>query len=121
MREGTPIEVHLKKMKELVDKLRSVGAKSEEEDQVVTLLGSLPASFLTVVIALEARADVLSLDFVQQQLIHHERKSQIPAVKPESLQDSALVGSFRRKPQCWTCNKIGHVQRFCPKQKTYLH
>ncbi len=34
------------------------------------------------------------------------------------MQDSALVGSFRKKPRCWTCNKIGHVQRFCPKRKT---
>ncbi len=57
MIEGTPIVAHQKEMKELGDKLRSVGAKIEEKDQVVKLLGSLPASFSTVVTAFEARAD----------------------------------------------------------------
>ena len=74
MSEGNSIEVHLKEMKELTDKLSSIGAPISEEDQVVTLLGSLPSSFSTVVTALEARVGDLTMDFVQQQLIHHERK-----------------------------------------------
>ena len=57
MSEGTPINVHLKEMKMLADKLASIGAPVSEEDQVVTLLGSLPAPFATVVTALEARSD----------------------------------------------------------------
>ena len=39
------MEAHLKEMKELTDKLSSVGALIPEEDQVVTLLGSLPLSY----------------------------------------------------------------------------
>jgi hypothetical protein len=44
-------------MKVLADKLTSIDAPVAEEDQVVTLLGSLPASFSTVVTTctLEAR------------------------------------------------------------------
>ena len=53
MSEGTPINDHLKEMKLLADRLASIGAPVSEEDQVVTLLGSLPASFSTVVTALE--------------------------------------------------------------------
>ena len=53
-------------MKELTDKLSSIGAPITEEDQVVTLLGSLPPSFSNLVAALEARVDDLTLDFVQQ-------------------------------------------------------
>ena len=74
MSEGNSIEVHLKEMKELTDKLSSIGAPISEEDQVVTLLSSLPSSFSTVVTAFEARVGDLTMDFVQQQLIHHERK-----------------------------------------------
>ena len=54
MKEGTSMEAQKKEMKELTDKLSSVGA---EEDQVVTLLGSLPPSYSTLVTALEAQVD----------------------------------------------------------------
>ena len=42
MKEGTSIEGHLTRMKELTDKLAAISAPISEEDQVVTLLGSLP-------------------------------------------------------------------------------
>jgi len=48
-------------MKEITDKLASIGALISEEEQVVTLLGSLPPSFLTVVTALEAHGVNLKL------------------------------------------------------------
>ena len=70
MKEGTSVETHIKKMKEITDKLASVSTPISEEDQVVTFLGSLPSSYATLVTALEARVDDLSLEFVQQSLIH---------------------------------------------------
>ena len=51
------IEKHLKHMKELADKLAAIGTPISEEDQVVTLLGSLPPNYATLVTALEARVD----------------------------------------------------------------
>ena len=50
MKEGTSIELHLKHMKEITDKLAAIGAPISEEDQVVTLLGSLPASYSGLVV-----------------------------------------------------------------------
>ena len=73
-REGTSIEMHLKHMKELTDRLAAIGAPIAEEDQVVTLLGSLPKSYSTLVTALEARGDNISLNYVQQALVHEEQK-----------------------------------------------
>ena len=43
-------------MKEITDKLASIGSPITEEDQVVTLLGSLPHSYSTLVTALETHA-----------------------------------------------------------------
>ncbi len=57
-------------MKELTDRLAAIGAPIAEEDQVVTLLGSLRYS--TLVTALEARVDGISLNYVQQALAHEE-------------------------------------------------
>ena len=73
MRDGTSIEKHLKFMKELTDKLAAVGAAVEEEDQVVTLLGSLPKNYSTLVTAIEAQ-DNITLHYVQQALVREEQK-----------------------------------------------
>ena len=68
------METHLKRMKELTEKLAATSAISEE-DQVVTLLGSPPQSYSTLLTALEARVDDVSLSYVQQALLHEEQKN----------------------------------------------
>ena len=73
MKDGTSMEAHIKNMKELTDRLAAINALIAEEDQVVTLLGSLPPSYSTLVTALEAR-DVISLSYVQQSLIREEQR-----------------------------------------------
>ena len=55
MAEGTPMEAHIKTIKELTDMLAAINALIAEEDQVVTLLGNLPPSYSTLVTALETR------------------------------------------------------------------
>ena len=57
----------MKKIKELTDRLAAINAHIFEEDQVVTLLGSLPPSYSTLVTALEA-SDTVTLSYVQQAL-----------------------------------------------------
>ena len=57
-------------MKDITDKLAAIGAPISEEDQVVTFLGSLPRRFATLVTVIEARMDGVSLDYVQQALMH---------------------------------------------------
>ena len=64
MKEGTSVNKHLKHMKDITDKLAAIGAPISEEDQVVTLLGSLSRSFATLFTAIETRMDDVSLDYV---------------------------------------------------------
>ena len=70
-------------MKILADKLALIGSPVSEEDQVVTLLGSLPTSFTTIITALEARGDGMTMDYVQESLIHHEQKLKFKETMPD--------------------------------------
>ena len=73
MAEGTSMEAHIKTMKELTDRLAAINAPIAEEDQVVTLLESLPPSYSALVTALEAR-DAVTLSYVRQSLIREEQR-----------------------------------------------
>ena len=55
------MEQHLKHMKDITDKLATIGVPVSEEDHVVTLLGSLLKSYATLFTALEARVENISL------------------------------------------------------------
>ena len=68
------IQDHLKSMKEIVDNPAAFGSAVAEEEQVVSLLISLPSSFATLVTALEAKGDELPLAFVYQGLINEEQE-----------------------------------------------
>ena len=84
------------------------------EDHVVYLLASLPDSFNTLVTALEANADVPSMEIVTERLLNKERKQ---ADRCETNAGSNAEGALAvkrnmkwRGPRCYNCRKTGHIQ-----------
>ena len=43
--DGGDVEKHLQEMKEMVDRLGSMGYEQSQEEQIMTLLASLPRSY----------------------------------------------------------------------------
>lgn len=67
--DGDRMIDHINKLRSLAEQLDSVGAPMSEEDQVATLLCSLPDSNGNLIVALESRADDLSLESVITRLL----------------------------------------------------
>ena len=107
MKEGTRYK------KEITVRLAAVEAPISEEDHVVTLLGSLPRSYSTLVTTLKARVDNVRLTFVQQPLIHEEQKLKgqfgcLSGTTSGSQMVLAFIATQKRvKPRKLDCGKEG--------------
>ena len=122
MKKVTSVEVHIKNIKELTERLASIKAPIAEEDQVVTLLGSLPPNYSTLVTALEVR-DTISLRYVQQSLIREEQRlygdsKQNGSMNARGRTGRALTGKLesqkgghQHKKVCYLCGETGHFRR----------
>ena len=111
-------------MKEITNKLAAIKAPVSEEDQVVTLLGSLPESYDTLVTALEAHGDRLTLTYVTNALLNEEQKrseeQRLPANAGVSSSnshivrsDAALSAQYKTADSshvsgCYICNSPNH-------------
>ena len=94
-----------------------MGSPVSEQDQIVTLLGSLPPKFSTLVTALEAGGGELSLGGVQQALRHEELKLRGMNVNlhaSNKVTESALAETQKRV--WYGCGKPEHIKRYCPKR-----
>ena len=63
MKEGTSVEAHFKHMKGITNMLAAIRAPISEGNLIVTLFGSLPRSYSTLVTALEALGDDITLRY----------------------------------------------------------
>uniref|UniRef100_A0A1X7U1E6 CCHC-type domain-containing protein n=1 Tax=Amphimedon queenslandica TaxID=400682 RepID=A0A1X7U1E6_AMPQE len=119
MKEGTSMEEHIKRMKELTDRLAALNAPITEEDQVVTLLESLPSSYSNLVTALEDK-NVITLSYTQQSLMNEEQRLKWSSGKTANNGTGrALAGKHEKgghmREMCFQCGEAGHFHKDCLK------
>ena len=124
MAESTSVEKHLRNMKDITDRLAAMGSPIAEQDQIMAVLGSLPARYGTLVTTLGAQVKDLSWSDVEHSLLDEEMRRQGRQQSSSTEGTSALMAgrqqkSFKSKkqPKCWGCGKIGHVKSECPKRR----
>ena len=128
MREGSSMQNHLRRMKEITDQLASIKAPIPEEEHMVALLLSLPKSYEMLVTVMLAKGSDLQLSVLQEALLSEEEKRCQVADKIESDclegkgsdgNESALrhEATKYKLPRCYACGEEGHINRFCPHKK----
>eukprot|EP00731_Ephydatia_muelleri_P038216 Em0681g3a len=100
LNQGHSVNDHLKRFKEICDKLSAIEQGVTEEQKVMILLLSLPKSWDGLQTALMARGDDLTLSFVQQALLSEELKRQHLG-EGDCDDDLAFHGTFRG--ECFNC------------------
>lgn len=118
LEEGGNVEAHVAKMNELYQKLLALSDEIKPEFFMsATLLGSLPSSYDSMILALEARnEDDITLNLVSSKLIA-EYKRRIERQQTENDSVALKVNSSVRKDEivCYFCKNKGHLKRNCPK------
>ena len=92
---GDNMMEHINKLKSLAEQLESVGAPTSEDDQVATLLCSLPDSYNNLIFALESRVKDMHMEFVIARLLHEESKRKEPSAT--SMQGIECDGCCERQ------------------------
>ena len=75
LKEGEPVNAHIKAMSKIFEALAAIGDAVSEEDRVVHLLVSLPDSYNVLVTALEAQSEnEPKWEHVTERLLHQAIK-----------------------------------------------
>lgn len=126
LKEGNPVQNHIKTLMEIFEELCVIGDTIEEEDKVIYLLASLPDSFNMLVTELKANAEVPRWEIVTERLLYEETKSK----QKDTLtygncnnESKAMTTHHhvnqRGPPKCYQCGKYGHLRRDCRELREY--
>ena len=74
MKDTDSLDYHLRRMKDISDQLAAIKAPIPKDEHIVALLLSLPRSYRTLITALTAKGDEISLSQVIQKLVVEEEK-----------------------------------------------
>lgn len=116
MEEDGNMEAHIDDLTGLFQKLVALGETQLSDSWTVAMiLSSLPASYSTLVTALETRPEEdLTLSLVQSKLIgEYQRRKASERVNSNGSNDSAMRVSEKDTRLCFFCKRSGHLKRSC--------
>lgn len=116
--EGGNIEQHLGELTDMFQKLVDLGDELIDSWKVALVLSSLPASYDTLVTALESRPEAdLTISMVHEKLVsEYKRRSDSNGGASNS---TALKVTSNAESECFFCKRKGHMKKDCRKYKKW--
>ena len=105
MQEGDSIQDHINKIKLYQDKLEAMGGNLQEEDVLAVLLASLPESYETLMLTLEAQPEITVKHVISCLLQEETRRKQ------------GLPGSSKNEGEAYFMQKQNSNNKKNPKGK----
>ena len=126
MQDGDSMQDLFNRVDELAEQLRGVGQDIADSDIAMTLLGALPESYETILVAIETRTEDLTTKFVKTKLLQEEaRKNDSGQNDSAFMSKKGKQSSNRDKKKgskgekadlkCDHCGKPGHSKSKCRK------
>lgn len=125
LEEGGDAEKHITKMTELFQRLFALGDMDPEFFKSAALLGSLPESYDSLIIALEARTNSSELNskVVSEKIVSEYRRRKEKGLY-DAKDESALKVNITYKNSedrtCYFCKQPGHIRNKCVKYREWL-
>jgi len=113
--QGEDLLAHINMVKALVDQLRSIEVKIEDEDVYVVLFMNLPPFFDNLVMSLESMSTKdVDLQFIVARLLHEVSKRK----ENENTKNVALLNKTHKANEklCFYCKKPRHFMKNCLKK-----
>lgn len=121
LEDNGDIKVHIGMMSDLFLKLQNLGEDTfSEKWNIAMLLRSLPASYNSLITALESRSEEdLTIGYVESKLI--EEYSRRKGGDSNDSQKAMLVSNRKQSSniECYFCHKKGHLRKNCIKYKEW--
>jgi hypothetical protein len=120
MKDGQSMEGWIGEVRSCANRLKAIDVDVSDKDIIVVLTASLPSSYTTVIISLDAvKPQELTLDFVITRLLNEEGRqvisSNVSEVKKEEPDNAAMMSErSSRNVQCYYCLEMGHSSSACP-------
>ena len=115
MQEDGNLETHLNTFFEICDRLDEIEETLTDRLQIAMLLSSLPESFDSIIMALEARPDEdLTINLVKEKLINESVRRQGNRSTEIKSDHAFKLSKFKRNPvTCNHCHREGHIKKDC--------
>ncbi|WRX29262.1 zinc finger protein [Theobroma cacao] len=132
MEDNGDLMKHMNEFDGIIDQLKKVDVKVEEEEKALLFLASLPDSYEVFVESLICGMDTITLEQAQPTLMSREARKKskegdrdpnglalvIEANRRKSTGKGSKGGKFRsNNVQCFKCKRYGHIKRDCPTKR----